>query len=161
MSLPRIIKKYPNRRLYDTERSRYITLADIRQLVIDSIDFKVVDKQSQADITTTILLQVITEQENAESPMLSREFLAGVIRSQGDTLQGVVKQFLEQSMNLFSAQQQELRNLLETAAVGGKEISGLANDNLSRFSNLQKEVFSRFATANSNPDNRKSDRENG
>ena len=161
MSLPRIIKKYPNRRLYDTERSRYITLADIRQLVIDSIDFKVVDKQSQADITTTILLQVITEQENAASPILSREFLTGVIRNQGDTLQGVARQFLEQSMTLFSAQQQELRNLLETAAVGGKEISGLANDNLSRFSNLQKEVFSRFASANDNPDNRKSDRKNG
>ena len=63
MSEPRVIKKYPNRRLYDTVESRYITLADIRRLVVDNVDFVVIDKKSQQDITRTILLQVIAEQE--------------------------------------------------------------------------------------------------
>ena len=61
MSEARVIKKYPNRRLYDTEESRYITLSDIRRLVLDKVDFVVIDKKSQADITSSILLQVISE----------------------------------------------------------------------------------------------------
>jgi polyhydroxyalkanoate synthesis repressor PhaR len=63
MSNPRVIKKYPNRRLYDTEESRYITLADIKDLVMNKVDFEVIDKKSGEDITRTILLQVISEQE--------------------------------------------------------------------------------------------------
>jgi polyhydroxyalkanoate synthesis repressor PhaR len=75
MSEPRKIKKYPNRRLYDTVESRYITLADIRRLVIERIDFVVIDKKTQADITRSILLQVIAEQEHGE-PLMSRDFLS-------------------------------------------------------------------------------------
>src|ERR1700755_2231752 len=76
MSEPRTIKKYPNRRLYDTVESRYITLADIRRLVIDRIDFVVIDKKSQEDITRSILLQVIAEQEHGVEPLMSRDFLS-------------------------------------------------------------------------------------
>ena len=75
MSEPRVVKKYPNRRLYDTVESRYITLADIRRLVIERIDFVVIDKKTQQDITRSILLQVIAEQEHGSQPMMSREFL--------------------------------------------------------------------------------------
>ena len=81
MSETRVIKKYPNRRLYDTVESRYITLADIRRLVVEKVDFVVVDKKTQEDITRTILLQVIAEQEHRTDPLLSREFLAQVIRN--------------------------------------------------------------------------------
>ena len=70
MSEPRTIKKYPNRRLYDTVESRYITLADIRRLVIDRIDFVVMDKKTQEDITRSILLQVIAEQEHGGEPLM-------------------------------------------------------------------------------------------
>jgi polyhydroxyalkanoate synthesis repressor PhaR len=70
----RVIKKYPNRRLYDTVESRYITLADIRRLVMDKVDFLVVDKKSQEDITRSILLQVIAEQEHAGEPLMSQDF---------------------------------------------------------------------------------------
>src|SRR5438874_12086073 len=83
MSEPRTIKKYPNRRLYDTVESRYITLADIRRLVIERIDFVVVDKKTQGDITRSILLQVIAEQEHDGEPLMSRDFLSQVIRSYG------------------------------------------------------------------------------
>src|SRR3954463_15757022 len=72
MSEPRVIKKYPNRRLYDTVQSKYITLSDIRSLVLERIDFVVIDKKSQEDITRSILLQVIAEQEHGVDPVMSR-----------------------------------------------------------------------------------------
>src|SRR5260221_12478927 len=81
MSEPRVIKKYPNRRLYDTVESRYITLADVRRLVVERIDFVVVDKKNSADITRSILLQGIAEQEHLPEPILSQDFMVNVIRS--------------------------------------------------------------------------------
>ena len=104
MSEPRTIKKYPNRRLYDTVESRYITLADIRRLVIDRVDFIVIDKKSQTDITRSILLQVISEQEHDGEPLMSRDFLSQVIRSYGGTTRAVVGSYLEQSLRQFSSQ---------------------------------------------------------
>lgn len=101
MSEPRVVKKYPNRRLYDTVESRYITLADIRRLVIERIDFVVIDKKTQADITRSILLQVIAEQEHGSEPMMSREFLAQVIRSYGTPVQSGMAGYLEQSVRQF------------------------------------------------------------
>ena len=98
MSETRVIKKYPNRRLYDTVESRYITLADIRRLVIERIDFLVIDKKSQQDITRAILLQVIAEQEQRAEPMLSRNFLSQVIRCYGGAGQAVVTSHLEQAI---------------------------------------------------------------
>ena len=82
MSKPRVIKKYPNRRLYDTEESRYITLADIRELVVDDTDFVVIDKKTGNDITRCILLQVISERESNGGAVLSTEFLSQIIRRQ-------------------------------------------------------------------------------
>jgi polyhydroxyalkanoate synthesis repressor PhaR len=104
MSEPRIIKKYPNRRLYDTVESRYITLADIRRLVIERIDFMVIDKKTQGDITRSILLQVIAEQEHDGEPLMSRDFLSQVIRSYGDAMRSTVGSYLEQSLKLFASQ---------------------------------------------------------
>lgn len=80
---PRLIKKYPNRRLYDTVESRYITLSDIRQLVMAGIDFIVIDKRNQDDITRSILLQVIAAQEHDGQPLMSRDLLRQIIRSRG------------------------------------------------------------------------------
>jgi polyhydroxyalkanoate synthesis repressor PhaR len=102
MSESRIIKKYPNRRLYDTVESRYITLADIRRLVIERIDFTVIDKKSQTDITRSILLQVIAEQEHGAQPIMSREFLSQVIRSYGTPVQSGIAGALEQSVRQFA-----------------------------------------------------------
>ena len=103
MSEPRTIKKYPNRRLYDTVESRYITLADIRRLVLERIDFVVIDKKSQGDITRSILLQVIAEQEHVGEPLMSRDFLSQVIRSYGAGVRGAMGSYLEQSLKLFAA----------------------------------------------------------
>jgi polyhydroxyalkanoate synthesis repressor PhaR len=104
MGEPRTIKKYPNRRLYDTVESRYITLADIRRLVLERIEFVVIDKKSQSDITRSILLQVISEQEHDGEPLMSRDFLSQVIRSYGGTTRGLVGPYLEQSLKQFAGQ---------------------------------------------------------
>jgi polyhydroxyalkanoate synthesis repressor PhaR len=122
MSEPRVIKKYPNRRLYDTVESRYITLADVRRLVVEKIDFVVVDKKNNADISRSILLQVIAEQEHLAEPILSQEFMVGVIRSYGTSVQGQVSPHLEQSLKQLLSQQQQAPQLRERAkTVAGGE----------------------------------------
>src|ERR1700693_1915702 len=83
MSEPRVIKKYPNRRLYDTVESRYITLTDVKRLVVEKIGFIVVDKKNNADITGSILLQVISDQEHQGDPLMNREFMTQLIRAYG------------------------------------------------------------------------------
>ncbi|MEA3151326.1 MAG: hypothetical protein QOD56_2265 [Gammaproteobacteria bacterium] len=108
MSDPRVIKKYPNRRLYDTIESRYITLADVRRLVVERIDFIVVDKKDNADITRSILLQVISEQEHLSEPILSQEFMVNVIRAYGTSVQMSVSNHLEQTLRQFMMQQPQV-----------------------------------------------------
>ena len=105
MSDPRVIKKYPNRRLYDTVESRYITLADVRRLVVERIEFVVVDKKNNADITRSILLQVIAEQEHLPEPILSQDFMVNVIRFYGSHAQSTVGGHLEQALRQFMSQQ--------------------------------------------------------
>ena len=143
MSEPRVIKKYPNRRLYDTAESRYITLADIRKLVVDRVDFIVVDKKTQDDITRSILLQVIAEQEQHAEPAMSRDFLAQIIRSYGGALPGVVSSYLEQSMKLFSAQQREIRDRVKSV-VGVDPVdtvTQIAQKNYQRWRAVQDDIY--------------------
>ncbi|MEQ1438136.1 polyhydroxyalkanoate synthesis repressor PhaR [Fontimonas sp. SYSU GA230001] len=119
MTEPRIIKKYPNRRLYDTHISRYITLEEIRQLVLNHIDFRVEDKRTQEDITRSILLQVIAEQEEGGNPIFTTELLQFIIRYYGDPMQKSIGRYLELSARIFQEQQhhftEQLRDLLGQA----------------------------------------------
>lgn len=101
MTEPRVIKKYPNRRLYDTEESRYIRLADVRSLVLNDVPFVVVDKRSGGDITRSILLQVIADEEGRRDPLLSRTFLSQVIRAHGRVPAAVVAGQLEQCLDVL------------------------------------------------------------
>ena len=105
MSDIRIIKKYPNRRLYDTAISRYITLEEVRQLVIENQAFQVVDKRTKEDITRGILLQVIAEQEQGGDPIFETDMLLHIIRFYGDPMQTSISRYLELSMQLFLDQQ--------------------------------------------------------
>ena len=143
MSEPRVIKKYPNRRLYDTVESRYITLADIRRLVMDKVDFVVIDKKSQDDITRSILLQVIAEQEHVGEPLMSQDFLSQVIRSYGGAMQSFVGSYLEQSLKLLASQQQQIRDHMR--GVMGNDaydtISTLTQKNLERWRSIQEDIF--------------------
>jgi len=106
MSTARIIKKYPNRRLYDTEDSRYITLTDIKHLVLAKTKLVVIDKKSGDDITRSILLQVISEQELNGAAILSEEFLAQIIRCYGEFTPGSIANHLAKSLREFIAQPQ-------------------------------------------------------
>ena len=109
MSATRIIKKYPNRRLYDTEISSYITIEDVRQLIVDGEDFEVRDAKSGEDLTRQVLLQIISEQEQDGEPILSTELLSQIIRFYGDSMQGFMGNYLERSMQVFLDQQQQFR----------------------------------------------------
>ncbi|HEY0310797.1 MAG TPA: polyhydroxyalkanoate synthesis repressor PhaR [Luteimonas sp.] len=105
----RVIKKYPNRRLYDTEISSYITIEDVRQLVVDGEDFQVRDARTGEDLTRCVMLQIIAEHEQDGAPVLSTQLLAQIIRSYGDSLQGYMGSYLERSMQLFLEEQQAFR----------------------------------------------------
>ena len=129
MSEPRVIKKYPNRRLYDTIESRYITLADIRRLVVERIEFVVVDKKNNADITRSILLQVIAEQEHLPEPLLSQEFMVSVIRTYGTAMQNQVSPLLESSLRqLVNQQQHVMRERIKSVAGGELPRARLSSD---------------------------------
>ncbi len=97
----RLIKKYPNRRLYDTRTSSYITLSDVKQLVLGNEDFKVVDAKSEEDLTRSILLQIILEEEAGGTPLFSAPMLSQIIRSYGDAMQGMMGAYLEKTMQSF------------------------------------------------------------
>jgi polyhydroxyalkanoate synthesis repressor PhaR len=143
---PRVIRKYPNRRLYDTVESRYVTLADVRRLVVERIDFVVLDRKTQQDITRSILLQVIAEQEGAGESLMSRDFLSQVIRSYGSGVQDFVGRYLDESLRLFSREQRELRERFKSV-VGVdplETVTALAQKNYQRWKSLQEEVFSRL-----------------
>ena len=97
----RLIKKYPNRRLYDTETSTYITLADVKQLVLQNEQFEVVDAKSQEDLTRSILLQIILEEESGGVPMFTSAMLTHMIRFYGHSMQGMMGLYLEKNIQAF------------------------------------------------------------
>ena len=106
---PRLIKKYPNRRLYDTKTSVYITLADVKKLVVQGEEFQVVDDKTKEDLTRSILLQIILEEETAGAPMFSSDILTQFIRSYGNAMQGMLGAFLERNMQLFGEIQKSMQ----------------------------------------------------
>ena len=107
-STPRILKKYPNRRLYDTRTSSYITLVDVKQMVLDGEAFEVRDAKSGEDLTRSILLQIILEEETGGVPMFSAAMLANLIRFYGHAMQGMMGSYLEKNLQTFVEMQQRL-----------------------------------------------------
>lgn len=97
----RLIKKYPNRRLYDTQTSSYITLADVKQLVLENEQFSVVDAKTEEDLTRSILLQIILEEEASGAPMFSSAALTQIIRYYGHAMQGMMGSYLEKNIQAF------------------------------------------------------------
>ena len=142
MSKIRIIKKYPNRRLYDTEISSYITIEDVRQLVVDGEQFEVHDAKTNDDITRSVLLQIIAEHEERGQPMFSTQLLSQIIRFYGDSLQGFMGSYLERSLETFMEQSQQFRSQLNDLM--GKTPWGVFNDLTERNLELWKSMQSRF-----------------
>ncbi len=114
-----IIKKYANRRLYNTESSSYITLDHLAQMTRDNRDFKVIDAKTEEDITHNILTQIIMEEENRGQTMLPVPFLRQLISLYGDSMQAMVPQYLEASMDAFRRNQSQFRQAMEGAFAGG------------------------------------------
>ena len=106
----RLIKKYPNRRLYDTTTSSYITLVDVKQLVLDQVQFKVVDAKSEEELTRSILLQIILEEEGSGDPIFSSEMLRQIIRFYGHALQEMMGSYLEKNIQTFMEIQHKLQD---------------------------------------------------
>lgn len=111
-----IIKKYPNRRLYDTQTSTYITLVDVKRMVLEKDEFEVRDAKTNEDLTRSIMLQIILDEESGGVPLFSSELLAQIIRSYGHVMQGMLGSYLEKNMQAFADIQSDLADGAQTDA---------------------------------------------
>ncbi|MCG3202792.1 MAG: hypothetical protein NFCOHLIN_02678 [Gammaproteobacteria bacterium] len=139
----RVIKKYPNRRLYDTTESKYITLDDVKKLVLEGVPFLVTDKQTGEDITRNILLQIIIEQEEAGSPVFSTDMLQQLIGFYGKSMQGAASNFIQQSLGMLAEQQQAFQQQM-TRAVAGNPLGAMqemTERNMELWRRMQNEFF--------------------
>ena len=127
----RVIKKYPNRRLYDTDTSSYITLTEVKQLVMDSEVFVVSDAKTGEDLTRSILLQIILEEETNGSPMFTVPVLANVIRFYGHAMQGFAGGYLEKN----------IQSLMDIQAKFGEQAKGLTPEMWTQFMVMQSPVL--------------------
>ena len=132
-STERLIKKYPNRRLYDTQTSSYITLTDVKQLVLDADEFTVVDAKTSEDLTRSILLQIILEEEANGAPMFSSVVLSQIIRYYGHAMQGMMGSYLEKNVQAFT----DIQNKFTTGAGGGVEGKPFSPEMWTQFMNVQ------------------------
>jgi polyhydroxyalkanoate synthesis repressor PhaR len=148
MAQVRTIKKYPNRRLYDTEISSYITLEEVRQLVLDNEEFEVRDAKSGDDLTRSVLLQIISEHEERGQPMFTTNLLSQIIRFYGDSLQGFMGSYLEKSLQIFLDQQQQFRSQLNN--ILGQTPWSMLNDLTERNVDLWKSLQQGFLNAAAN-----------
>ena len=130
----RILKKYPNRRLYDTRESVYVTLEDVRKMVLEKDPLQILDSKSGKDLTRSVLLQIISEQEaEGHEPLLTNKVLQQIIRFYGDSMQGVLSRYIEQSIMTFLDQQEmyqrRMREVLSANPI--KLMQRLADQNIS------------------------------
>ena len=123
----RLIKKYPNRRLYDTQTSAYITLADVKDLVLKNENFQVVDAKTGENLTRSILLQIILEEESSGSPMFTSDVLTQFIRFYGNAMQGMMGSYLERNIQLFSELQKKMQEQSQSLYGGNKASQDLWN----------------------------------
>lgn len=146
----RVIKKYPNRRLYDTAESKYVTLNDIKELVVEQINFTVVDKKTGDDITRNVLLQIIIEQEedNGE-PLFSAEVLQKLIGIYGNPNQGTAGDFLSKSVQLFCEQQKVFQNQVEET-FGANPMSSFLTQMTKRNMEIWQEMQESFVANSKN-----------
>ncbi|HRD85642.1 MAG TPA: polyhydroxyalkanoate synthesis repressor PhaR [Rubrivivax sp.] len=135
---PRILKKYPNRRLYDTQSSSYITLADVKKMVLGNEDFEVRDAKTGEDMTRSILLQIILEEESGGVPMFSTPALAQIIRFYGHAMQGMMAPYLEKNLQAFADMQNQLVGA--QAPLMQTMMNSYLEQSRSLFENLQTQV---------------------
>ena len=133
MAAVRLIKKYPNRRLYDTQTSSYITLSDVKQLVLDQEEFKVVDAKNSEDLTRQILMQIILEEEQEGQPMFTPPVLSQIIRSYGNAMQGMMGSYLEKNVQAFV----DIQNKLQEQSKAFYDSNKVGPEMWAQFVNMQ------------------------
>jgi polyhydroxyalkanoate synthesis repressor PhaR len=148
MGKERLIKKYANRRLYDASISKHVTLADIRQLIVEGEKIRVVEDKTNEDITRLILLQVIAEQEQFGKPILSTPLLESIIRFYGAPMQDFMTRYLETSVENFTRQQEALQRqisqVLTSAPPPMNAMADLARQNIELWTRMQESMFGAF-----------------
>ena len=144
----RLIKKYPNRRLYDTVDSKYITLDDARQMVMDEVPFKVVDQKTGEDLTRSILLQIIMEQEASGESLFGNDVLSEFIRNYSESSRENFTGFLQASMKMFSEQQATMIKQMGQTFQGSPMDywMGVTQQNMENFQQMQEKFFGAGAT---------------
>ena len=142
-SKPRIIKKYPNRRIYDTHDSKYITVSDVREMVVNGVDFQIIDAQSEKDITRSVLLQIIIEQDSESNPLFSTDNLQNFIRYYGENQSQGFSDFINQSLNFFQEQQDQFQTSVNDMMEGNpvKMWSDISKKNLEMWQDMQSALF--------------------
>lgn len=159
MAEKRLIKKYPNRRLYDTGLSKYVTLIHVRELLLEGVDIKVVDAETEEDITRQILMQIINEQESGDSPLFSTDLLARFIRMYRDAVPGVFGEFMEQNLDLYTKQQEmyqkQMQDLLGEAP--SKSFGNLSQQNLELWKQMQENFLKLTGMSAATPEKPKKD----
>ena len=133
----RLIKKYPNRRLYDTANSGYITLADVKKMVLEQIEFQVIDAKSGDDLTRSILLQIILEEEAGGVPMFSAQMLSQVIRFYGNAMQGMMGSYLEKNIQAFI----EIQGKLQEQSKAFYDSNKIGPEMWTQFVNMQSPMI--------------------
>ncbi|MSQ20837.1 MAG: polyhydroxyalkanoate synthesis repressor PhaR [Betaproteobacteria bacterium] len=141
----RLIKKYPNRRLYDTQSSSYITFADVKELVMKQEEFQVVDAKTNEDLTRSILLQIILEEENAGTPMFTHDVLTQLIRFYGGAMQGMVGPYLEKNIHAFIEIQRNIQE--QSSKMFGGDTAKVNQDLWSQFMNFQGPAMQSLVSA--------------
>jgi len=139
----RVIKKYPNRRLYDTETSSYIKLAEVHALIRAGTDFQVVDADTGEDITRSILVQIIIEQENGETPIFTTDMLTRFIRFYDDATHNVFGEFLDKNLQFFADQQARVKEQV-SGIIGAHPIPKIMQDMTERNMALWQDMQQRF-----------------
>lgn len=135
----RVLKKYPNRRLYDTSKSSFVSLEDVKRLVLDSEEFQVLDSKSSEDLTRSVLLQIITEQESAGGgSLLTDQVLRQLIRFYGDSLHLAMREYLERSMGVFMDQHRIFQDQVRSVMSGNpfQAMARVAEQNVAMWQRL-------------------------
>lgn len=154
MAKPRLIKKYANRRLYDTSTSSHIKLSDIRELIQDGEDVRIVDDVSGDDLTRAILLQIIADEEGAGRPMLDQDLLMGMIRLYGNPAQELMSDYLLKSFETFMQQQSRLQEQMRAVMTSTPvdSLNDMFQTNMEALERFQRAMLGSIAPAEKNPD---------
>jgi len=150
----RLIKKYTNRRLYDPASSRHVTLQDIRELIVAGDTVRVLDEKTGEDLTRSILLQIVSEQEQHGAPILTPALLTQLIRLYGNPMQAAMARFLESSVSQFGAQQRQFLEQL-SGKTADADLAGMVKNNLDSWLGMQESFLNMLASMTPDKDKRR------